>query len=305
MNDPTNQIEEESRIRSAAFNLTETSGVGMLVFDCDGTILPYVEKVHALCVAKVIKEASERAGIGYTKIIFNELWQQELGKGIQHFFEKYAENLGGIENKLFMAEIGTVANAERLYEDTYIDFAQQSENSRFFRMRNGLLDVFAAAAKAKVPMAVLSNANERVLRQSLRTGLDLAGQGDVDLKDIFAAVVGKDMVKKDGNQAKPHPSSILSVKSRVEEVTGAPVSLPNSIFFGDTLADYNAAKNAGTGRVIACDNTLEESEGMSGPDQDGFVVVGQHHNLCEALALYQTYPTQRHHDPYLKPPTNQ
>ncbi|MCB1550857.1 MAG: HAD family hydrolase [Alphaproteobacteria bacterium] len=300
MNDSTNQIEEESRIRSAAFNLTETSGVGMLVFDCDGTIFPYVEELHAKSVAAVIEEASKKVGIGYSDSIFEAQWEQELGKGIQNFFEQYyAYSVGANEKPLFMGEIRSFGNALTLYEKKYIELAQKPENAHFFKIRNGLLAVFAAAAQAKVPMAVLSNANECVLRQSLETGLIQADLGYDSLTDIFAAIVGKDMVENDGHQAKPDPSAVLSVKKRVEAAIGVLISLPNSIGFGDTPADYNAFKNSGFGRVVACKNSWGAHKIMVGPDENGFVTIGLHHDVCETLALFQKYQTGRHHDPYL------
>ena len=85
MNDSTNQIEEESRIRSAAFNLTETSGVGMLVLIVMEQFFHTLRSFTLSLWQRSLKKQVKKLVLDTQDSIFEAQWEQELGKGIQNF----------------------------------------------------------------------------------------------------------------------------------------------------------------------------------------------------------------------------
>lgn len=88
-------------------------------------------------------------------------------------------------------------------------------------------------------LALLTNDSEASARQSL---------GDLNLHDLFCAVVGADS----GYGAKPGADGFLYCCQQ------AGVTPAESMMVGDTMADYGAAKAACAGSFVAVANTYDE-----------------------------------------------
>lgn len=280
---------------------TELMSDGAHFFDCDGTISPYVEEAHGLCVAGVFERLIHQAGGRYSPELFHSMWEKELGRGINSFArvfleaidEKTAQRIRGNmgfpdgEDELYKA-------IEALYEEEYIRFSKDPQNAGYYMIRPGLAEIFERAASEKVPIAVISNANQRVLEATLTATLQYAGLLKGNLKDIFAVVMGKDTVESLGGSAKPDPSAIYCVRKAVEEVLKRPISLRNSIGWGDTPSDYKAFSKAGIAWIVACDNSVREAanDGIGSPDEAGMlrVLPGQNvsvviNRFCDTTGL--------------------
>lgn len=277
-------------------NLVSLVGGGALILDCDGTIAPHVEQVHGMCVAKAIERLSEQAGLGFSQNAYDQLWHQELGKGIFNFITQYINSLDDESRSAFLAVAKDAKNVELQYEEEYIRFSENPENAHIFVMREGLSKVFETAVQNGIPVSVISNANQRVLEATLRASLK--GEGLGDLSSVFTAVVGKDTVEGNGYKAKPDKGAIICVKEITEKALGGrTVSLANSIGFGDTSSDYTAFRQAGIPRIIACDNFFTAANDVTVPDKEGMLKVGLAHDVSAAVERFWQYPSAHHHSP--------
>lgn len=279
-------------------NLVSLVSTGAILADCDGTIAPNVEKAHGKCMANVIKRLSQEAGIEYSDQFFQQVWEAELGKGILNFTKSYVDSLDEESASLFMQKISSIENAEILYEDEYIRFSQDRENASYFEIRNGLGDLFKQAAKNSIPVAVLSNANQKVLEATLKAVFKYATLGD-DLSIYLGVVMGKDQIEALGYKAKPSRQAVYCVKDALEAKIGKPISLDNSIFLGDTENDYKSSRSAGVGRTIACDNKVAAND-VQGPDASGFLVIGHSVYVIDAIDVYAQNRASHRHGPMPK-----
>lgn len=277
-------------------NLVSLVATGAIFADCDGTIAPNVEKAHGKCMANVIKRLSQQAGIEYSDQFFQQVWEAELGKGILNFTKTYIDSLDEESSALFMSQIGSVENAENLYEEEYIRFSEDEANASYFEIRKGLADLFKQAAQNKIPVAVLSNANQKVLEATLKAVFRYASLGD-DLSTYLAVVIGKDTIEGLGYKAKPSRQAVFCVKDALEKIIQKPISLDNSIFMGDTENDYRASRAAGVGRTIACDNFRVAANDAQGPDPSGFLVIGNEVNILDAIGIYAQNRASHRHGP--------
>lgn len=269
---------------------------GAIIADCDGTIAPIVESAHGLCMSNVVKRASENAGIEYSQSFFDEVWASELGKGILNFTKVYHSSLDPESADRFLSEIGSLEAAEGLYEEEYILFSEQPENSSYFEMRKGLKELFEGAAADGLPVAVLSNANQRVLQATLTATFRLAGMGDY--RDYIPVVMGKDAIEGQGFKAKPDRGAVICVQSKLQDQLGRAISLGNSIGLGDTPNDFKAFRAAGVGRILACENERDEGH-LDGPDVSGYLIVGAGVNVVDAVNRFATSPDAHHRAPKL------
>ncbi|MDD3021076.1 MAG: HAD family hydrolase [Alphaproteobacteria bacterium] len=276
-------------------NLVSLLSTGIIIADCDGTIAPKVEAAHGLCMANVVKDLSEKAGIEYSQSFFDSVWQAELGKGILNFTKQYVEGLDEESASFFMAQIGDLEKAEGLYEEAYIDFSRDVANSKYFEIRKGLAQLFSEAAANKIPVAVISNANQRVLEATLEAVFKLNGTPEA-VKEL-TVVMGKNTIEGLGFKAKPHSGAVKCAQAAIEASIGKPVSLDNSIGIGDTMNDYLSFRSANVGRILACDNFKVAAEGMDGPDDSGFLTIGTECNVIDAVTRFAGNRDAHHHSP--------
>lgn len=277
-------------------NLVSLVSTGAIIADCDGTIAPDVEKAHGICMANVIEDLSRKAGIEYSSQFFQHIWDAELGKGILNFTTNYVDSLDEDSTTLFMQEIESVENAENLYEAEYIRFSEEYANASYFQIRNGLGDLFRQAAQNGIPVAVLSNANQKVLEATLQAVFRHASLGE-DLSSYLTVVMGKDTVEGLGYKAKPSRKAVYCVKDALEKRIGKSISLDNSIYIGDTENDYRASYAAGVGRTIACDNFQVAANVVRKPDSSGFLVIGNSASVMEAIRIYAINRAAHRHGP--------
>ncbi len=277
-------------------NLVSLVATGAIFADCDGTIAPDVEKAHGKCMANVVARLSKQAGIEFSSQFFHQVWEAELGKGILNFTKTYVESLDEESSSLFMKEIESAENGENLYEEEYIRFSKEEANAHYFRIRNGLGDLFKQAAQNSIPVAVLSNAKQRVLEATLFAVFFNAALGS-DLSAYLTVVMGKDTIEGCGYKAKPSRQAVFCVKDALEKIIQKPISLDNSIFIGDTENDYRSSRAAGVGRTIACDNFRVAANDAQGPDPSGFLVIGNAVNVIDAIGIYAKNRASHRHGP--------
>lgn len=288
-------------------NLVSVLATGMIVADCDGTIAPHVESAHGMCMAHVIKDISKKAGVEYSQSFFDRVWKAELGKGIVNFTNQYIASLDQDSAAQFGKAMGKIENAETQYEDTYIAFSranpeerffgedQPNPNGHYFEVRKGLVHAFQTAANNGIPVAVISNANQRVLEATLAATFKLAGAPETI--NAITIIKGKNTIEAEGYKAKPDRGAIFCAQKAVEEKIGRTVSLDNSIGLGDTDNDYKAFRSAGVGRIIACDNFKQAANEMDGPDSSGFLTIGKDCSVVDAADLFAKNRDSHHHAP--------
>ncbi|OIN85155.1 MAG: hypothetical protein AUJ12_09810 [Alphaproteobacteria bacterium CG1_02_46_17] len=275
-------------------NLVSLLSTGIIIADCDGTIAPKVEAAHGLCMATVVKDLSEKAGIEYSQSFFDSVWQAELGKGILNFTKQYVASLDEDSAALFVSQIGSLENAERLYEETYIAFSLHEENESYFDVRKDLDVLFRQAANSNIPVAVISNANQKVLEATLAAVFKRAGAPEA-VTECLTVILGKDTIEALGFKAKPSRGAVLCAQQAVENKIGRPVSLDNSIGLGDTKNDDLSFRSGCVGRIIHCKNFNDVADEMVGPDNSGYLIIGKNCSVTAAVGRFAANRDAHHH----------
>ncbi len=216
--------------------------VAMLI-DCDGTIFPYIELAHEAMACRTMAHMARELGQTSDMSLIKEVWHDTLGKGIRNFFATYMDVHQEKCNENIAALI-TPETLESHYEAAYIDFASRArlpdatqEQKDFFRVRNGLPELFDWAHQNGIHVIAVSNATQRILETSLSASA---------LK--FTDIIGSDTVRAAGYGVKPEPGPYLFATTKHK------LDPAQCVGMEDTLSGLHSLHYAGVGTIIRCKN---------------------------------------------------
>ena len=185
---------------------------GTVVFDLDGTL---VDSVHDLLPAT----NHALSMIGRQPVTLEAL-RGMVGGGLRQMIKLGAEASGSpVEDDVL----------DRLLAAGMVHYANNiSENTTIFE---GVIEVLEVLAAAKIPMAICTNKTAHLARLLV---------DNLRLTPYFSAVLGGDSLsvrKPDGEH----------IRETVRQAGGDP---DNAIMIGDSIADVEAARNAGVPVVL-------------------------------------------------------
>lgn len=237
---------------SISMNFDDISAV---LLDCDGTLVPAAEEVHEECVRQTMREFFGKADIPYTNETedrFKRIWTEGLGKGITNFYVAFEQSC----TPQHQAKLSSVISDPLVFEGAYEHRYVTSDLSALVQVRAGMEKFIDEAKAAGVPVAIVSNAKQKVLEATIRAaGLT----HKVDL------ILGKDSVEALGFKAKPDGGSYLCAAELLSSNGGKEIDLGRSVGAEDTKTGLDSLRDAGVGQIIWCNNGTEKHSFMEEP----------------------------------------
>ena len=230
-------------------NNTLSSHVSGVLLDCDGTIFPNVEAAHEHCCGVVFSEALHALNISNDTDLISCVWQDQLGKGINNYFnvliERFAEEFPDSANSINTLDSNEL---EKSYQYKYISLTQKVAShdptltdleQSFFEPRKGFFDLVQGAKSSGIPVAVVSNATQEVLEATLST---------LDKSVDFDLIIGSDTVVKNGGKIKPSPDPYIQAMDELD------IDPENAFGYEDTKSGLNSLTDAGVRNRVFCNN---------------------------------------------------
>lgn len=224
------------------------TNISAFLFDCDGTVFFKVEKAHEYAAIDTLRQALKEQDLYFNKDSATEIWTAGLGKGIYSFFDSYIKyhedkHEDGISNKLSAGDL------DSKYEGSFIALVSRVNNNEateeernFFALRKGMAETVKMAEKLGIPFAVISNATQNILEQTMSTA--------PEIKKSAVLIAGADTVINAGYEIKPQPGSY----QYAGDILG--IDLGNAVGYEDTLFGARSLDDAGIGHIIYCDNNI-------------------------------------------------
>lgn len=290
---------------------------GAILLDCDGTIAEMAEEAHVDCVGTAVERVVKDAGLQFSRIVYDQIWEQELGKGILNFLEVYRST-----HKSSARLMPTASEIEAQYEEIYVQFATDVANRGYYRMHRGFVELFKTAAANGVPVAAVSNAKQRVLNATLSACIREEG-----IDNPFAVIVGVDAFSARGYAPKGKEDEIgrtykgtsydggieilqerleADYRRATEPSNSASRNPPKKIIHAenciggeDTAAGLEALLMSNVGRVIFFNNKASERDVIEGPDDRGVIQISPFHSVMDAIRGFAAHPEQKEGSPRL------
>lgn len=148
---------------------------GALLFDCDGTITD--EAFLPAIVGKTIRQIVEAEGLTYNSSLFDGVFEANKGGGFDKYYLGY---LNGIQSQHILNKVGLQNFSERAI-DNYLEatdaIAKGKDIGIKFDINPDAIAVIQWANQQNIPVAIVTNANERIARANLEAaGIGIAGE---------------------------------------------------------------------------------------------------------------------------------
>lgn len=183
-----------------------------VVFDLDGTLIDTLPDIH-----EALKSTAQKFGL-------KNLPTEHLRKLLSHGSRKLIESQFDFSEKKFSEK--EINSASKHFINYY-----KKNISTYSKLFPGIIDCLDWLKNESAKITICTNKYEKLAKQLTR---------DLEIDSYFSVITGSDTFK----YRKPDP---LHLKKTIKLAQG---KLNNSIMVGDSITDFQTAKNAGIPIII-------------------------------------------------------